>query len=297
MLSAMPVKVSMTVHLVVTSLLCAAMAATTAVAQDQQKAATRQAGDRETGKAAPKQRGDDDFSPMVKSKEKAAAPSEAGDDKATKLEEGVSPAAGETPKAGDSPPTSPAAAPPAGVAPKRAGVTRVCLVTTRAQVRDGDAARAAEAVRETFHSFLNGPTIETAALGARLPALAAEEARQSGCGYVLHTSLTQKKGGGGLFGKVIGNVGSSVYIPGGSSVGGAVARSAATGAVSAAAQLAASIKAKDELVLEYRLETTDGAGPVVAKTEKAKAKADGEDVLTPLVERAAAAVAAAATNR
>lgn len=284
----------MTVYLVVTSLLCAATAATTAIAQDHQKAPARQAGDRESGRAAPKQRGDDDFSPMVKSKGKASAPQEAGDDKAAPPEEGVGPAVGETPKTDDAPPTTPAAALPTGGAPNKKGVARICLVTTRAQVRDGDAAQSAAAVRHTFNSFLNGPTIETVALAARLPSQAAEEARQSGCGYVLHTSLTHKKSGGsGLFGRAVNRVGSSVYIPGGSSVGGAVARSAATAGVYTAAELAGSIKAKDELVLDFRLEATDGARPSVARTEKAKAKADGEDLLTTLVERAADVIATA----
>ncbi len=117
----------------------------------------------------------------------------------------------------------------------------------------GDTAQAAEAVRNTFNSFLTGPTIETVALTARLPAQAIEEARQSGCGYVLYTSVTQKKGGsggGGLLGRALGNVASSsVYIPGGRTVGGAVARSAAISGVYTAALMASSINAKDELIL------------------------------------------------
>jgi hypothetical protein len=46
------------------------------------------------------------------------------------------------------------------------------------------------------------------------------------------------------------------------------------------------------LSLEYRLESAADSRPAVSRTEKAKA--DGEDVLTPLVERAAAAAVAAA---
>jgi hypothetical protein len=102
-------------------------------------------------------------------------------------------------------------------------------------------------VRNTFNSFLTGPTIETVALTARLPAQALEEARQSECGYVLYSSVTQKKGGGGggLLGRALGNVASSsVYIPGGSTVSGAVARSAAISGVYTVAQMASSIKAK-----------------------------------------------------
>jgi hypothetical protein len=42
---------------------------------------------------------------------------------------------------------------------------------------------------------------------------------------------------------------------------------------------------------------TDGARPGAAKTEKAKAKSDGEDLLTPLVQRAAEAIVVAATKK
>jgi hypothetical protein len=51
-------------------------------------------------------------------------------------------------------------------------------------------------------------------------------------------------------------------------------------------------RSKDELTLKYRLES--GSGAVLAeKSEKQKAKSDGEDLLTPVVQRAAEAVAAA----
>jgi len=42
---------------------------------------------------------------------------------------------------------------------------------------------------------------------------------------------------------------------------------------------------------------TDGARPGAAKTEKAEAKSDGEDLLTPLVQRAAEAIVVAATKK
>jgi hypothetical protein len=76
-----------------------------------------------------------------------------------------------------------------------------------------------------------------------------------------------------------------------------VAASAAAGAASAAAwDFATAVRTKDELTLTYRLEGADGA-KLVEKTEKRKAESDGEDLLTPLVERAAEAIAAAVTMR
>jgi hypothetical protein len=56
------------------------------------------------------------------------------------------------------------------------------------------------------------------------------------------------------------------------------------------------LKAKDELTLEYRLQR--GAEPaVVAKTLKAKAKSDGEDLISQLSRQAADAVRAAAATK
>ena len=52
------------------------------------------------------------------------------------------------------------------------------------------------------------------------------------------------------------------------------------------------MKAKDELTLTTRLESGNGA-VLAEKTEKRKAKADAEDLLTPLVQSAAEVVAAA----
>jgi hypothetical protein len=72
--------------------------------------------------------------------------------------------------------------------------------------------------------------------------------------------------------------------------GEAAARSVAVGSIHTTSNIASSIKAKDELSLEYKLESTDGARPGVGNTAKGKAKSDGEDVLTPLIEKAAEAV-------
>ncbi len=127
----------------------------------------------------------------------------------------------------------------------------------------------------------------------RLPSQALEEARQSQCDYVLYTSLTQKKGGGGggMFGRALGNMAGSAagHIPV-NTRGEAAARSVAVTGIHTSANIAGSIKARDELSLEYKLEAADGARPGVANTAKGKAKLDGEDVLTPLIQKAAEAV-------
>jgi hypothetical protein len=181
--------------------------------------------------------------------------------------------------------------------PKKAGTIRIGLVLPPVQMNAGNPAQAAEAVRNTFASYLTGPTIEVVMLSARLPALAMDEAKQSQCDYLLSSSLTIKKGGGGgsLFGRAIGSVAGTAagHVPGGGSAATGAVRSAAITGIYTTAAIASSIKAKDELSLEYKLESTDGARPGVANTAKGKAKSDGEDVLTPLIEKAAEAVVGA----
>lgn len=180
-------------------------------------------------------------------------------------------------------------------APKKEGAVRICQVMPKAQVTTGSAAQAAEAVRNTFAGYLTGPRFEIASLNARLPSQAMEEAQQSQCDYVLYASMTQKKGGGGMFSRGIGNVvgAAAGHVPV-STAGEAAARGAVVTGIHTTANIASNIKAKDEIRLDYKLEAVSGARPALSKTEKAKATSDGEDVLTPLIERAAEAILAAA---
>jgi hypothetical protein len=78
-------------------------------------------------------------------------------------------------------------------------VTRICLAPASAHTT-GDNTQAANAVRETFTSFLTGPTLVVIPLSARVESQARIEARQHDCPFVLFTTLEQKhkKKGGGL---------------------------------------------------------------------------------------------------
>jgi hypothetical protein len=179
---------------------------------------------------------------------------------------------------------------------KAPGVVRIGVVKPKVQMGGGDAAQAADAVRNILAEYLSGPTIEVALLNARLPSQFAEEARQADCDYTLSAEVVHRRGGdGGALGKAIGNFtgGYGGYIPGGSAVQSAIV----SGVVRTAADLASSTKAKDEMRLEYRLHALGASKPVLTKTAKARASADGEDLLTPLVENAAEAVGAAVAKR
>jgi hypothetical protein len=181
----------------------------------------------------------------------------------------------------------------AAATPKKAGAIRIGIVLPRTQMSDNiSGAAAAEAVRNTFVGYLNGSSVEVVLLNARMAEQAMEEARQAQCDYVLSAGLTQKKGGG-LFGKVVGGVAGAAAssIPYGGSAGEVAARTT----LYTTASIATSIKAKDELTLDYKLQTVEGEPKTVAtNTSKAKAKSDGEDVITPMIERASAAMLAVA---
>ena len=49
--------------------------------------------------------------------------------------------------------------------------------------------------------------------------------------------------------------------------------------------------------MTYKVETAEGVVLVPQKTDKAKAKSDGEDLLTPLIARASETVAAAVAKK
>jgi hypothetical protein len=168
--------------------------------------------------------------------------------------------------------TNTAATTPASSA-KKPGVIRIGLLRPNVQMSAGNAAQAAEALRNTFVSYLKSPNIEVVTLSA------IEEARQSQCDYVLSASMNVKKGGGGsMFGRRIADI-----------AGAAAGRIPSAGAGSAASE---GIKARDEVTLEYKLDQVETAKTTLASKDKAKASTDGEDVIAPLVQKAAVNVIA-----
>ena len=174
---------------------------------------------------------------------------------------------------------------------------RICIAPPTAQVASGNSTDAANAVRDAFTAYLTGPTLTVTPLTARLASQAREEAKQAGCPHVLYTALKhERKQGNNMLGRMAGSVaeGAAWELRGSaSSAAGRVAASAAASAASSAARsFAGNVKSKDEITLDYRLETGDGT-IVVKNAGKAKAESDGQDLLTPLIERAAEAVAAA----
>lgn len=181
--------------------------------------------------------------------------------------------------------------------PKRAGVVRIGVVLPRTQLeRSAAGVDVASAVRNTLAQRLNSSTVEVAALEAHDPQQAEAEARQKECDYVLYTGVVQKKGGGGGFGGFLKKA-APVVAGGYGGDEGSTNANGSTGGAHTTADVSAAVKAKDEITLDFRLMPAGGSTPKASDTLKAKAKYDGEDVLTSLVERAAAAVlSGVATN-
>jgi hypothetical protein len=174
-----------------------------------------------------------------------------------------------------------------------------CLAVVLPSVQgvDGSATAVATGVRDLFVSFLNGPALRTIALEARLPAQASIEARQKGCGLMLLATMVRKRDTGSKMGSVLGQAAGTAawHMPYGAA--GTVARGAAIAGAQAATTLAADTRRKDEVRLEYRVGPPDTVATAKVVSSKAKARADGEDLLTPLVEQASSAIFAATTAR
>ncbi len=182
---------------------------------------------------------------------------------------------------------------PIATGAKKAGAIRVGIVMPKTQMgKSFEGVDAAEPIRNTLLKYLSGPAIEVAVIEARVASQIELEAQQKECDFLLYTNVTQKQSSGGFSGFMkkaspfTGAVSSVGYA---SSTAGAVATSVATAIVYTAADISSSTKAKDEASIEYRLVAADNT-TTLSSTLKAKAKTDGEDVLSPLIEQITTAV-------
>ncbi len=181
----------------------------------------------------------------------------------------------------------------AEVGAKKEGVVRVGLanVKTGSVGESMNATKLAGAIQNTLIQYLKTPQIELVALEAKLPSAIEAEAKSKECDYVIYSTISHKKGGGGFgFGKALGSIaGSAVSSVGYSNTAGAIASRTASTVIYTAASTAGNIKSKDELTLDVKVNSASGAS-ALAKQYKAKAKSDGEDIISPIVEQAAQAI-------
>ncbi len=192
--------------------------------------------------------------------------------------------------------------------------TRICVVTPKAQLGQGtNTTDAAEPVMGTIMSYLSGPATALIAMQSRIDVQINAEAAELGCAFILKSSVVQKKAGKGFGGLLAAAPALASAVP--FMGGGGMASYQAAHVASAAAQGAAAaqqaeaqqsameamsgvtqsnIKKGDTVTLEYVLTSrAEGQAGAKGKMDR-KAKDNGEDVLSPLIEEMANAVLTAA---
>src|ERR1043165_7761002 len=171
------------------------------------------------------------------------------------------------------------------VGPKQAGVIRlgVAAVKTGNVAENVNASELALAVRNSLLHQLKATNVKAVPIYATGAARQAE-AQQKECDYVVYANVSHKKGGGG-FGSMLGNSASTIS----GNVGYGHGTAAAVAANTTSVVVAESIKAKDEMTLDVRLERPGSTTHSFAQQFKGKAKSAGEDIVTPLVQQASQA--------
>ncbi len=196
---------------------------------------------------------------------------------------------------------------PQALGPKAPGRIRVGVAPPDAQLGQGNNAGAdySTPIRNAQIMLMSGPAVEIAALDSHIAMQLQAEAQQKQCDYILYSAVTVKHSQGGGFGKFMkmGGMAASMTPMGSMAhgMGGAVAAQAAGMAASQMAQQQAmsqlagfngQIKSKDNVTIQYQLAAAGQTAPVLQNSLEGKAKSDGEDVLTPLLQQVATTVLA-----
>jgi hypothetical protein len=188
---------------------------------------------------------------------------------------------------------------PQPIGPKKAGKIRIGVAPVQAQVGQGNNSQSdyGAPIRNSIVLIMNGPAVEIVPLDARMAFQVQAEAKEKECDYILSSSVTVKhQAASGGFGKLMKMAGPAAsYVPM-MNVGTMLATQAAGMAATAVAQQQATnqlsafngqIKSKDDVSMDYQLLPTGGDKAKLQTSLNGKAKSDGEDVLTPLIEQAA----------
>jgi hypothetical protein len=179
-------------------------------------------------------------------------------------------------------------APPIILGPKKPGIIRIGIAQSKVDFGQGfQGPSAGESVRTLLSQYLTGPKFESVSLTALLPQQIDSEAKDRQCDYVVYSSATMKKGGGFGLLKAASSVASMMPMGAALGAAGAIAGSAAS---SAALGLSGQIKAKSEVTVEYHVFVPGSSTAVLENKTSAKAKSDGEDVVTPQIEAAATSI-------
>lgn len=208
-------------------------------------------------------------------------------------------------------PSATAAPTPQALGPKAPGKIRIGVAPPDAQVGQGNNAGAdySTPIRNAEIALMSGPAVEIAPLDSHIAMQLQAEAQQKQCDYILYSAVTVKHKQSGGFGKFMkmGSMAANMTPMG------AMTHSMTTMAATQAASMAASqiaqqqamnqlasfngqIKSKDDVSVQYQLVAAGQTSPVLQNSLEAKAKSDGEDVLTPLLQQAATSVLTKVTH-
>ncbi len=178
----------------------------------------------------------------------------------------------------------------------RLGLTAV----KTASVGEGmDAQQFGAAILTTLGEYLKSPEIEIVVIEAKLPSAIESEAKEKAIDYLISAIVSHKKGSGfGKFGVIAPVLGQVAPMAGmGGSVAGAIAGSVASTAIMTAATMSQNVKAKDSIELNVSMQKASDKSIVLTKQLKEKAKSNGQDIITPLIEKSAQAIIDTATGK
>lgn len=173
----------------------------------------------------------------------------------------------------------------------------LCIAPSSATLIGVQGEQASDAVDHAFEQYLAGPMLSVLRLQSRLPAQARHEAAGQRCTHTLFTTVRHERRKSGFAERVMASAifsGANQVTSTVGSAGGRVLASATAGAAGSIAT-AADVRTRDKLAMTWRLEDANGR-TVGSGKDAHSAGADGEDLLTPMVERAAAAVMNAASG-
>lgn len=162
----------------------------------------------------------------------------------------------------------------------RIGIAKPKVITPDSKKDPEAGADIAKAVTNSLIESLKTENVEAIQLETDFPE---NEAKEKGCDYIFYANVTQKRGGGGMFGKMIlmGAVTmAGAMVPG---VGGIIASTVASQVMGRT--MGKNAKAKDEFTFDYKVSGLDKTLLSQAVT-KSKTDKDGEDVLSPQILQA-----------
>jgi hypothetical protein len=172
------------------------------------------------------------------------------------------------------------------VGAKKEGTVRVGVIVKTGAVGEGIAAAdLSSAVQNSIGQYMKGTKVEVVPIEAKMAQAQAAEAKEKSCDFVLHATAAHKKGGAGFggFGRMLSSV---APMMGAGGVAGHIAGSA----IVTAASMSGNMKSKDEISLDLKLQSTTDNSVALAKVLKVKAKSDGEDIISSIIEQAATAI-------